>query len=391
MEEQSRNPYRPGAGRRPPLLAGRDVNLNRFETLLDSLREGGSEKSLIHHGLRGVGKTVLLLEYDRLAREAGWASTRVHEVGSQPDFRVTFGRMAAQLLRSMSMKERMKKRAEKALSVVGAFTASAPGGFSLKIDVEPASGRADSGDPEEDLAELLEVIGEVARSGGSGALFLLDEMQNLDELSLAAICMAFHRMAQEELPVAIAGAGLPVLPERLFDAKPYASRLYEYQRLDRLGSGPARAALVKPAEMRGVRFQQAAAKTIIEITEGHPYFIQEYGRVLWDEVPEPPITSDHVRRVGPLVSDQLAVDFFEPYFKLATDAQQRYLMGMAALGAGPYSSGAVVKRLGYGPGGGSQERNGLIEKELIWSPRRGQVDFTISGFSEFVRDVHPLD
>lgn len=390
MTTEPRNPYRPGAGRRPPLLAGRDGHLDTFRATLEGLREGGSEKSLIHHGLRGVGKTVLLLEFDRLAREAGWASTRVHEVGSQPDFRATFGRMAAQLLRSMSLRERMKGRAEKALSVVGAFTASAPGGFTVRVDVEPAKGRADSGDPEEDLAELLEEIGEVAQTGGTGALFLLDEMQNLDELSLAAICMSFHRIAQKELPVAIAGAGLPVLPERLFEAKPYASRLFEYPKLDRLGAGAARAALVKPAEMTGVAFEEAAAREIIAITEGHPYFIQEYGRVLWDEVEDPPITAEHVHRVGRLVSDQLAADFFEPYFKLATDAQQRYLMGMAELGDGPYSSGAVVRRLGYRPGGGSQERNGLIEKELIWSPRRGQIDFTISGFAEFVREVHPL-
>src|SRR5581483_6438866 len=65
------------------------------------LTGGGYERSLIYSGLRGVGKTVLVMEFDVLASEAGWATTDVQEVGSQPDFRVTFARMAARLLREM--------------------------------------------------------------------------------------------------------------------------------------------------------------------------------------------------------------------------------------------------------------------------------------------------
>jgi hypothetical protein len=60
---------------------------------------------MIFSGLRGVGKTVLLLEFDVIAREAGWASTDVQEVGTQLDFRNSFARMALRLLRSMNLKE----------------------------------------------------------------------------------------------------------------------------------------------------------------------------------------------------------------------------------------------------------------------------------------------
>src|SRR2546430_2401357 len=73
---------------------------------------------IFYSGLRGVGKTVLLMELDVLATEAGWATTDVQEVGSQPDFRVTFARMAARLLREMSRKHRIKDRVERGLSVL---------------------------------------------------------------------------------------------------------------------------------------------------------------------------------------------------------------------------------------------------------------------------------
>lgn len=75
------NPYTPGAGRKPPNLAGRDQDLENFQDLIERLTTGGYERSLIYSGLRGVGKTVLLIELDVLATEAGWATTDVQEVG----------------------------------------------------------------------------------------------------------------------------------------------------------------------------------------------------------------------------------------------------------------------------------------------------------------------
>ncbi|MBO0713838.1 MAG: ATP-binding protein, partial [Acidimicrobiales bacterium] len=102
------NPYTPGAGRRPPYLAGRDQHLEDFATLIEVLSRGGAERSLIYFGLRGVGKTVLLMEFDILASEGGWATTDVQEVGSQPDFRATFAQMASRLLREMSRRYAIK-------------------------------------------------------------------------------------------------------------------------------------------------------------------------------------------------------------------------------------------------------------------------------------------
>jgi hypothetical protein len=384
------NPYTPGAGRRPPRLAGRDEDLDLFNLMVARIADGNYERSLIFSGLRGVGKTVLLIELDTIARESGWSTTAVHEVGSQPDFRVTFGRMAAQLLRSMSLKERTKERARRALGVVKAFSAAGPGGLKLTLEVDATAGIADSGDPEEDLAELLVEIGEVARAGDTGTLFLLDEMQNLDAPSLGALSMAFHRISQRDLPVALAGAGLPTLRTMLRDAKPYASRLFRYREIGQLAPPAARIALVSPADQRGLRYDAEAADLVIAESGGYPYFIQEHGRVLWDEVGEPPVTTEHVRAVAPIVSEALAYDFYEPQFNSATDAEQSYLMAMADLGEGPYRSAEVNSRLGHrSRGGSSKERDGLLRKELIWSPRRGLVDLTIPRFDRFLRERYP--
>ena len=366
-----------------------DDDLQDFQLLLDRVADGRYERSLVFSGLRGVGKTVLLLELDVMAREAGWASTDVQEVGSQHDFRSSFARMGTRVLRSMSLKARMKDGALRALSVVKAFSASVPGGVKLQVDVDAAVGVADSGDIEEDLTDLMIEIGNVAATGRSGALFLIDEMQNLDDRSLGAICMAFHRLSQKNLPVAVAAAGLPTLRPALHRAKPYASRLFAYRDVGRLPPPAATAALVTPAARHDVRFREEAAEMVVRESGGYPYYLQEYGRVLWDEVDDGPIGIEDVERVHDIVQDSLDASFFGPQFDLATDAEQRYLLAMSRLGDGPYSTSEAAREAGYaGVSGASFVREGLVRKELIWSPRRGQVDFTVPRFAQHLRATH---
>lgn len=385
------NPYTPGAGRKPPTLAGRDGDLDDFQALVDRLGTGSYERSLVYSGLRGVGKTVLLMELDVLATEAGWATTDVQEVGSQPDFRITFARMATRLLREASRKQRVKERVERALQVVKAFSMAVPGAIEVRLDVDPASGIADSGDPEQDLADLLVEIGEVMQSARTGALFLLDEMHNLDAPSLAAICIAFQGISRRALPVALVGAGLPELQVRLMSAKPYADRLFAYRELGRLPDAAARAALVGPAATRGVEFDEQAVRTVVSHAAGYPYFIQEYGLELWNQVERSPITAADVDEVRETVNDSLATSFFGPRLAMATEAEQRYLAAMAACPDAPARTAEVARTFGVTDQRSvSAHRDALIRKGLVWSPRRGYVDFTVPLFAEFLREHHPL-
>jgi AAA ATPase domain len=389
--QKRENPYTPGAGRKPRNLAGRDRDLENFQSLIERLVIGGYERSLIYSGLRGVGKTVLLMELDVLATEAGWATTDVQEVGSQPDFRVTFARMAARLLREMSRKHRIKDRVDRALGVVKAFSVAVPTGVQLKLDVEAATGVADSGDPEQDLTDLVREIGEVARITGAGALFLIDEMHNLDAPSLAAICIAFQAISRNALPVAMVGAGLPDLKVRLMSAKPYADRLFQYHELGRLSPAAARAALIGPAAAQGVSYAESAARRVVRDSAGYPYFIQEYGLELWNHAETSPIMTSDVEAVREIVTDSLARNFFGTRFQLASDAEQRYLAAMASLDGPPYRSAEVAQAYGARDQRGvSIHREGLIQKGIIWAPRRGQLDFTVPLFAEYLRDNHPL-
>jgi len=388
--DQRLNPYTPGSGVRPLKLAGRDRDLEEFRVLLERLANGQPERSLIYSGLRGVGKTVLLLEFETLAREAGWVCNDVEEVGTG-DFRQTFAELAYQLLLSMSRRERMQKRAGAAFAVLKAFSVGVPGGFSARIDVEAAKGTADSGDPERDLAVLLVEVGQVARSGGTGAVFFLDEMQGLDGTALAAVCMAMNRVGQRSLPVALVGAGLPPLPRLLRTARPYAERMFAYHDLEHLSDAESHSALVAPAGQRGVEYDAAAVELIVSASAGYPHFIQEYGRVLWNEVERSPITARDVQSAQALVNEALDRRFFRDRFEMASDAEQRYLAAMAELGDGRARTSAVAARAGYkDAASASVVRDSLLRKDLAYSPRRGLIDFTVPLFAGYLRRQHPL-
>jgi hypothetical protein len=385
------NPYSAGAGTMPPFLAGRDNDVERFDALLQRLESGEQGRSLVYSGLRGVGKTVLLLEFEKLAVAGGWDCTGVVEIGATTDFRTSISRMTHKLLRGLSRKQAIMERVTQALGVLKAFNVTAPGGFQLNLDVSAISGSADSGDIEEDLSELLVEVGEAARAGGKGVVYLVDEMQNLEPVAMGALCMAFHKLAQKRLPVVLVGAGLPQLPTQLRSAKPYAERLYEYFPLGRLSDAAARAALVNPAKRKGVEYDDRAAELILAAADGYPYFIQEYGRVVWEEAGSSPITADAVSEALPIAQEILDEEFFDNRVEEATNEERRYMAAIADLGDGPQNTAEVTERAGYKTRASSgKARQALIRKGLIYNPEYGTVEFTVPHFADFMRRRYPL-
>jgi len=63
------NPFRPGAGHKPPFLAGREKERKEFQKLLG---QKVILENMVLTGLRGVGKTVLLDTLKPLALGANW-------------------------------------------------------------------------------------------------------------------------------------------------------------------------------------------------------------------------------------------------------------------------------------------------------------------------------
>lgn len=384
-----RNPYTPGAGSRPPALAGRDAELEAFRVLLERLRHGRPEKSMIITGLRGVGKTVLLNTFGSIAEDARFA-TAFTEITHETEFRPLMARLVRRALLSLSPVDRMKERARRAAAVFKAFTLKLPDGPEISVDVEAALGRADSGDLGEDLADLFVALGSAADDHDAGVVFLFDEIQFLERAELEALIAALHRTAQQALPITLVGAGLPQIPELTGAAKSYSERLFDFPRIGSLSPEAARQALVIPAKDEGVEYEEAAVEEIVQFTEGYPYFLQEFGKHVWNMAEAPTITHEDAVNARQAVQLQLDENFFRVRVARCTNAELEYMQAMAAMGDGPYRSGDIAAQLGRpGPQNVAPTRSRLIEKGLIFSPSHGLSEFTVPQFADFLRRSAP--
>jgi hypothetical protein len=380
------NPYAPGAGQRPPELAGRDQEVRTFAILMERLERRLPERGLILTGLRGVGKTVLINEFRGMAERRGWIVAKVEARGD-----ASFRRLAAQSLnqamRAARGRGRGKERLERALRVFKSFslTTSPDGSFSVGIDVEPERGRADTGDLETDLTELFVDVGDAAGALQVGMVLFVDEMQDLEGADLAGIAGACHETGQRNLPVAIVGAGLPSLPADLTEAKSYAERLFAYRSLGPLDPVDAATALTVPAAALDVVWSPPALDRAVGEADGYPYFLQAYGKSTWDYAAGSPLTLADAEAGIEVARRDLELGFYGSRWERATPAQRAYLRAMAKDAGAPSSTAEVARRLGRRPSDVSVARDQLIRKGLVFAPDRGAVAFTVPGMAAFVR------
>jgi AAA ATPase-like protein len=386
------NPYAPGAGTQPPELAGREREQASFGVLLKRLAAGRPEQNLALWGLRGVGKTVLLNRFAIEAEDAGWGSGYIELRGRGP-LRPVLAQVTTQAAHSLARRDGIRNRLRQSLSVISSFSITAmPAGVTFKIEVDPTPGRGDSGQLDVDLQDVLVELGETAREAGCGVVFFFDEMQFAEKGDLQALLAAFHRIAQRQLPVALVCAGLPQLPGRLAEASSYAERLFQYIEVDRLTPEAARSALALPASREGVDYEQPALEFILSRADRYPFFLQTYGRYVWLIAERSPITDRDARAADTIAREQLDSGFHRARFNRATVAERRYLAAIAELGDGPQHTAEVSAMLGVDQRGTALARQNLIDiKGLIYSPRRGYVDFTAPLFGDYIRRHHPLE
>jgi len=391
-----RNPFAPGAGQRPPELAGRERELTAFDVLLERVSRGRPERSLVLTGLRGVGKTVMLGELRSRALHRGWASGKV-EVKAGASLRRPLSAALHRAVRDLAVRHRAPDRVDEVLGVLKAFALKAnPEGTGMRdkwqpgIDVPATRGRADSGDMEIDLVELFTCVAELAADVGTGLVLLLDEMQDLGGDDVSAMCASCHELSQSGAPLVVVGAGLPHVPSVLAASKSYSERLFRYLRIDKLDPEAAEQAVRAPVQREDADIDDDALTALYETSGGYPYFVQAYGKAAWDAAPGARITAADVVIAGPEAEAELAVGFFGSRLERATPAEREYLYAMAELadlhGApdAAVATAQVAEHLERKASSLSPARDSLLKKGLVYATERGFVAFTVPHFGRFL-------
>lgn len=389
------NPYRPGAGTTPPILAGRDELIASVSTsMLQVSSTGIGERPVVIWGLRGMGKTVLLNHFVSLAKSNNWFVVKFEARADEDLPRKIAQEMAAVLRRQRVFADIARDAMAKSLRVLKSFQLSfdPTGIIAINSSIEPEPGYADSGNAQLDFLDVCETIGEAARSLDIGVLIAVDELQEASLADLKTVNMTLHALGQdaEPVPVYFIGTGLPTLPGILSKANTYAERLYQYHELESLDEAASEQALAIPAEHEGVSWSAEAMDYVTSLVKGYPYFIQQCGRCAWDVIADEAreIALDDAVTGAAIAIDEIDRGLYQARWDRATNSERTMMMAMAQLG-GLARIQDVAK--GCGKTKASQlsvTRDNLIKAGQIYSPQIGYVDFTVPGMADYIVRKH---
>ncbi|MBI5366348.1 MAG: ATP-binding protein [Planctomycetes bacterium] len=383
------NPFTPGAGTQPPELAGRGGIIAQAEVALRRVKAGRAAKSQMLLGLRGVGKTVLLIRIAEIAEAEGFQTITLEA----PEDRKLVEMLVPPLRHVLCKLSRLEKAKSVATAALGALRSFAKA-FNVKVGdlefkVEPETGTADSGSLDADLPELLMAVAKAAKLAGGGVALFIDEVQYLSQTHLAALLVSVHKLAQRGLPFLLFGAGLPQLAALAGEAKSYAERLFDYPDVGPLADDAARAAIAAPVQREGVKIAEAALREILQRTQGYPYFLQEWGHHAWNVAQGAAITERDAQQATVQALGELDHGFFKVRLDRLTPREKSYLRAMAELGGGPHRSGVVARCLGLPVTTAAPLRGELIRKGMVYCPQHGHTAFTVPMFDEFMKRSMP--
>ena len=385
------NPFNPGAGRKPPYLAGRDNIIRAIKADMQQVYDNTEgTRPIVISGLRGMGKTVFLREIAEQARSQSWVVVWVEASKNES--------LAKKLSQATYLELRKLLNSSKLAANVFSHAIAVLKSFQLKIDpsgtcsfgfdIKPAAGYADSGDLSLDLTDLFLAMGEAAREAGTAVLICIDELQEASSLDLSALNIALHTIGQGSSPVPVyfAGAGLPTLPSVLAEATSYAERMYQFHQLDLLDTNSVKDAYVEPTAKSKIEWEPEALDAAINAADGYPYFIQQCGFCICEQVVAPCKITKNEAEDGILIAkNELDRGLYRSRWDRATAKGKEMMTAMAEDKAMSKLS-EVAKRMGKQRASDlSVLRDKLITDGLIYSPERGYVAFTAPGMDEFIK------
>lgn len=382
------NPYRPGAGMSPAYLAGRDNTINEAQNILQAINYGYSARSVVYYGLRGVGKTVLLNYIENLSDEMDLPSEYMEIAERDRSFQYQMALHIYKLINRLSLLKNIESHIKKALSILKAFTIKY-GCDDISIEVNPANGISDTGNLANDMTELFLALGVIAQKQNKGVLLFIDEIQYIKDDEFEALMEAIHRTNQKNYPIVIFSAGLPKIAKIAGDVKSYAERLFDFIEIDSLNNEEAKLALIEPAKRFQINYTDEAVNKIIEITQGYPYFLQEYGKWVWEcKKEESIIDIKIVNKAYDKFEQSLDKAFFKVRHDRATAREIEFMTAMVACEKLPCSTKEIANIMGESIQAISPLRAQLIHKGFIYAAKRGEVDFTVPQFDKYLKRVY---
>jgi hypothetical protein len=366
--------------------------------MVDRLANGIYEQVRLVTGDRGMGKTVLLREFEQEQTELGrWV---VRASATRGDAVVTrLCRGLAELLATQDLGGRLARAGRDALRRLAGISIG-PGG--VAVDLEPAV-RVDRAD---ELEELLAAAASLAREHGTVLLLLVDEAQNID---LGALGDLFHALqevqgrtvttrdphtgatARDALPLGAVVAGLPGVVRRLKEAGSTFGERSRPVPLRAFTDADMREGLPALAADGGAVFDADALDLTMRACGGYPYFLHVVGSQVWRAGDGPVVTAAHARD-GIAASRPIVEEFYGARLRELGDLQRRYLHAAARVEPRERTSGTVAAALGRTSAQlGSTQAKLVHDHGLLRSTADGRLEFALPGLDEHLRSLPAPD
>jgi DNA-binding transcriptional ArsR family regulator len=383
-----KNPFRPGVGTKPLYLAGRDQPIRRFRSVIRAAPEQPANMRLT--GLRGVGKTVLLGEFQSAAQDMDWATAFLElQPGHNTDEAVSdaLGAALAAARDEVSRVERLKTSMGSAARKAGTL-GIAWGEFQMTYQPGAAPAR-------ENLARaLFDAVESVVDHGKTGLMLLLDEAQVVrdenratGEHPLSLLVASVASLQKAELPVGMVLCGLPTLTGNLLRARSYSERMFRGEEIGSLGPDDAREALVRPLAGTQVDVDRGLADRIVDEVEGYPYFLQLWGAELWDAADIVGLEEFSLELLNETRSEifrRLDLDFYDPRVYTLTPAEQDVLLATADCPYPPLVVADLNEAVSKRPGNINVLLGRLVDSGVLYRIRKGQYEYTAPKFRDYL-------
>ncbi|MDR4534275.1 ATP-binding protein [Glutamicibacter sp. PS] len=365
-----KNPFKPTAGARPPLVIGRE---EIRQDIAESVENGAGAPGLlaIFSGPRGIGKTVMLGSVEDEAIEHGW------------------------IVISETAIPGLVRRIDAAVRAASGEFVDQPSGRRITgITLGPVGVQTQLADVEHrhwrhPLTELLKRL----RDHGTGLMITIDEIHAIDRVDLVEVAAVIQHMIREDLPIALMLAGLPKAVDDLLndEVSTFLRRAEKYD-LHKATLSDVAAALRATFDEGSISISELHVRHLAEATGGYPFLIQLVGYHVWSQAVRNGgrVTAESLEAGVEKAKRRMGATVLQSAYNSLSDIDKSYLLAMA-VDDGPSKTSVIAERLGVSPVYAGQYRLRLLAAGAIEVVGHGYVDFAMPTFREFLRASPAFD
>ena len=374
----AQNPFKPTAGKMPPILIGRRPIIDDF---VEGIQNGAGApgRLMLMTGQRGFGKTVMLTELGSVAREHDWDV--VSDTASEG--------LCARLVAALSPRGPRLSRASIAPEVSLAGVASARLG-----SVELAAGEQGALTLRRAIESRLAKVGD-----GKGIAFTIDEAQAASLEDMTALATALQHVIRDEdmrdVPdsrkkgVALVFAALPSLMDELLNDRVLTFLRRSMQReLAEVSLPDVRPAYVETVRESGKAISEEDALAAARAACGYPYMIQLIGYYMWQAAERRGSCVIESADVETGISDAVLAfgdAVCAPLLDGLTPAQRAFVQAMAADDPEPSRLSDIAERTRRSMSWANKYRASLIKERVVEPEGRGLLRLTTPHLAEYIR------